>query len=119
MAAGTVNWLATLGVPAGTNTVRAYAVDTSGNLSLTNSVSFVSSNAFQLQLGFSSAQPLTNGALELKLDASLGMTGRIEASTNLSIWTVLTNFVSTNSPIQFRDVAATNYSRRFYRAVVP
>jgi hypothetical protein len=31
----------------------------------------------------------------------------------------LTNFTGTNSTLHFRDPAATNSSRRFYRAVVP
>jgi len=37
----------------------------------------------------------------------------------LEDWTTLTSFISTNATMQFRDSAATNYNRRFYRAVVP
>jgi hypothetical protein len=39
-AAGTTNWAAAVPLVAGANTVRAYAVDSSGNYSRTNSVSF-------------------------------------------------------------------------------
>ena len=41
LGAGTSNWSGVVPLLAGTNVVRAYAVDTSGNLSLTNSVTFV------------------------------------------------------------------------------
>jgi hypothetical protein len=119
LATGTTNWQTVLGVPAGTHTVRVFAVDAGGNKSTTNSVSFVATNSFLLRLGFNSTQPLTQTGLVLRLDASLSLNGRIEASTNLATWTSLTNFVSTNSTLLFRDPAVTNLSRRFYRAVAP
>jgi hypothetical protein len=53
------NWSTTLTLAAGTNTVKAYAVNLGGNYSATNSVSFVSSNSFKLQLTFALDQPLT------------------------------------------------------------
>ena len=116
---GWTNWMATVGLIKGTNVVRAYSVDTSGNASITNSISFVSSNAFTLHLGVSSSHSMTNGGPDLSLDVSPGLNGRIEASTNLVNWTTLTNFVSTNSVIYFRDPGFTNCDRRFYRAMVP
>jgi len=39
----------------------------------------------------------------------------IQASTNLYDWTTITNFVLSNSPISFRDDAASNFIYRFYR----
>jgi len=50
---------------------------------------------------------------------STGLNGHIQVSSNLTSWTTLTNFVGTNSTVTFRDAAATNSPRRFYRAVVP
>jgi hypothetical protein len=72
-----------------------------------------------LHLSFSSAHPLTSNGLDLSLDASPGLNCRMEVSTNLVSWTTLTNFVTTNSTMYFRDSSATNFNRRFYRAVVP
>ena len=57
--------------------------------------------------------------LHLSLGVSPGISGRIEVSTNLEDWTTLSSFISTNATMQFRDSAATNLNRRFYRAVVP
>ena len=116
---GWTNWTVALTLVAGTNTVKAYAVDLGANLSATNSVSFVSSNTFQLQLGFAVPQPMASNGLNFNLQVSLGVNGRIEASTNLVNWLTLTNFVGTNPIIYFRDAAATNLNQRFYRAVTP
>ena len=47
---------------------------------------------------------------------------RIQAATNLVppvVWTDLTNFAATNSPLEFTDHTATNYRVRFYRVVSP
>jgi hypothetical protein len=67
-------------------------------------------------LGFSS--PLWNiGRFNLMMFGPIGSNYEIDASTNLFNWIPLTNFVSTTSPIYFSDQSATNYKRRFYRAV--
>jgi hypothetical protein len=116
---GWTNWTAVLPLTAGTNVIKAYAVDLGGNASMTNTVSVVSSNTFNLRLGFRSAQPMTSDGLHLSLEVSLGISGRIEVSTNLEDWTTLTNFASTNATMQFRDSTVTNYHWRFYRAVAP
>lgn len=71
------------------------------------------------KLGFGSAHPLTSSGLDLSLEGVPGFNYRIETATNLSDWMLLTNFVSTNSLMYFHDAAATNFNRRFYRAVVP
>ena len=114
------NWSVTLALVMGTNTVKAYAMDLGGNLSTTGSVSFVSSNAFKLQLGFTNGPiSLTTNGLGFNLQLSPGLNGRIEASTDLVNWVTLTNFVGSNTTLYFRDAAATNLNLRFYRAATP
>lgn len=114
------NWLtATLKLVVGTNVVNAYAMNLGGIYSTTNGVNLVSSNTFQLSLAFATNHPLTSAGLSFSLLVSTGLTGHIQVSTNLLNWLVLTNFVGTNSTLNFRDTAATNSTRRFYRAVVP
>jgi len=112
------NWMATIPLVAGTNTVRAYAMDIAGSMSPTSSVSVVSSNAFRLELTPASSQPMTGNGWSFSLQVSPGLNGTIQASTNLVNWAVLDNFVGTNSTINFSDLTATNYNLRFYRAVV-
>jgi hypothetical protein len=113
------NWTTTITLAAGTNTVKAYAVDLGGNYSTTSSVSVLSSNTFKLQLDFAMNQPLTSTGLNFTLQISSNLNGHIQVSTNLFNWVTLTNFVGTNTTLNFRDPAATNSSSRFYRAVIP
>jgi hypothetical protein len=116
---GWTNWTTTVELISGTNTVKAYAKNLGGNFSTTNSVSFVSSNTFKLQLTLTNSVPLKTNGLVFSLQLSTGLNGHIQVSSNLTSWTTLTNFVGTNSTVTFRDAAATNSPRRFYRAVVP
>ena len=116
---GWTNWMTTVELQNAANTIKAYAVDTSGNVSTTSTVSFVSSNAFELQLAFTMAQPLTTNGLNFALQVSPKLNGHVEVSTNLVNWITLTNFVGTNSTIEFIDAEATNLNRRFYRAIIP
>ena len=60
----------------------------------------------------------TNGMM-MNLDGPLGFNYLIQTSTNLTSWQPWTNFTTTSQPFSFKDWAATNYSRRFYRAVMP
>ncbi len=113
------NWTAMVELQAATNTIKAYALDSGGNFSATNSVSFVSSNAFKLELSFPSSQPLVTNGLNLALQLSPGLNGHILVSTNLADWATLTNFVGTNASLNFLDATATNLNLRFYRAVIP
>jgi hypothetical protein len=113
------NWFVTLPLLSGTNTVKAYAVDSGGNTSTTNTVSVISSNTFKLQLSFATTEPMASNGLSFNLDLSARINGTIQVSSNLVNWMVLTNFVGTNETLSFRDSAATNFNRRFYRAVVP
>jgi hypothetical protein len=113
------NWTTTVTLAVGTNTVKAYAVDLGGNYSTTSSVSVLSSNTFKLQLNFTMNQPLTSTGLNFTLQISSNLNGHIQISTNLLNWLTLTNFVGTNTTLNFRDATATNFNRRFYRAVIP
>jgi hypothetical protein len=113
------NWTTTVTLAVGTNTVKAYAVDLSGNYSTTSSVSVLSSNTFKLQLNFAMNQPLTSTELNFTLQISSNLNGHIQVSTNLLNWTTLTNFVGTSTTLNVRDPAATNSKSRFYRAVIP
>lgn len=116
---GWTNWTARLRLTVGTNTIKAFAVDGSGNFSTTNSVNVVSSNTFKLQLVFTNTTPLKTNGLNFQLQLSTGLNGQIQYSTNLQNWLLLTNFVGTNASLNFRDAAATNSARRYYRAVIP
>ena len=77
------NWTTTVTLAAGTNTVRAYAVDLGGNYSTTSSVSVLSSNTFKLQLDFTLNQPLTSTGLNFTLQISSNLNGHLQFSTNL------------------------------------
>lgn len=72
-----------------------------------------------MSLGLAASNAFGDNGLNLMLYSLPGLNYRIEVSSNLVNWTTLTNFVKTNSPFQFSDPAATNYTRRFYRAVIP
>ena len=65
----------------------------------------------------------TNGLIfDIQLPVSLNgyiVNGHIEVSTNLTSWTILKNFVGSNSIATVSDPVATNATRRFYRAAIP
>jgi hypothetical protein len=116
---GWTNWSAVVALAQGTNILRAFAMDPAENISLTNTVAFVGSNAFKMILSLDSPQPSSGEGININLDVSLGITGRIQVSTDLVHWLTLTNFSSTNSSLHFRDASATGSERRFYRGVTP
>jgi hypothetical protein len=62
---------------------------------------------------------LTNGNFIFKIENLSGRVIALQASTNLVDWETLTNFSEGQTRMLFNDPAATNYSQRFYRAVVP
>jgi hypothetical protein len=65
------------------------------------------------------AHPLSSNGLDLVLFNLPGLEYRLESSSNLVDWTTVTNVLSTNATMHLLDASATNFSRRFYRAVVP
>lgn len=69
-------------------------------------------------LAFGSPALASNG-VNLLLDGFAGIAYRLERSSNLNDWQVVTNFVSTNALMPVRDPVAPNESQRFYRALIP
>lgn len=70
--------------------------------------------------------PLLTGPLVLDatgfsigLTLEVGRPYRVQFSQNLITWTNLKNFTAVDMNTLIRDPAATNVTRRFYRAVTP
>jgi hypothetical protein len=59
-----------------------------------------------------------NGNFALSLTGSSGFSYQIQASTNLSNWTVVTNIVNSNGTVGFTDTNTPAFSSRYYRAVL-
>lgn len=57
--------------------------------------------------------------LILNLSGSEGVNYRIQASSDLILWTTVTNLLCTNATMSFQDPVPASYQRRFYRAVTP
>jgi len=57
-----------------------------------------------------------NGSFQTVVTSKANRTNAIDASTNLSNWSSLTNVLNKTGTLPFSDPAATNYSQRFYRA---
>jgi len=124
------NWSANLNLVSGANKVSAYAVDASGNLSTTATLSLqftapkasvvaeISLPATTNIFAITDWSYSTNG-FNFTLQSSSALNGHIQVSTNLTSWVTLTNFIGTNATLNFRDASATNSSQRFYRAVIP
>jgi len=60
-----------------------------------------------------------SGGFQLSVGGGIGPGYRLEDSTDLLIWSNLYTFTNIEAAPQFLDLSATNYSRRFYRAVWP
>ena len=65
---------------------------------------------------FDSWTLLPDKNFQMFLSGTVGLTYRIEGSTNLEDWVVLTNIFDAAGPLQFIDLEATNFDRRFYRS---
>ena len=72
-----------------------------------------------LELGLISELRKLRADFALDLSLEIGRAFRVQGSTNLVVWTDVTNFTSTGLAFQFLDAAATNQTRRFYRVVSP
>jgi uncharacterized repeat protein (TIGR03803 family) len=69
-----------------------------------------------LPFQFTSISRLADKTVNLSLLGASNAPCRVDVSTNLVNWSTLTNLVNTNGTVQFKDVSAPNFSRRFYRA---
>jgi len=68
---------------------------------------------------FASPTLSSNGTFQTTLLSRANRTNIIEASTNLTNWTTVTNFLNKTGVALFTDPSTTNTSRRFFRARVP
>ncbi len=71
--------------------------------------------AYAVELG--AAYVPSNGFVQVTLTGGTGQWHRIEASTNLLDWSVLTSLNQTNPASAWLDTGATNFQRRFYRSL--
>jgi hypothetical protein len=89
---------------------------------VTNSALAVTSNPAVLTVvarpGLSLPRVLTNKTFQLRISGTTGSVLRIEHSTNLTSWLLLSNFTMLSNPVTFTDPGATNLPKRFYRAWV-
>jgi hypothetical protein len=97
---GWINWNVDVPLPPGTNLVRAYSVDAAGNISVTNSVSFIYVLSATLTVqtnGFGTVGPKYNNAL-LAISNSYTMTATAGKGYVFSNWVSGTGAVATNGP---------------------
>jgi hypothetical protein len=62
---------------------------------------------------------LTNGACQIRLTAEPGRNHILQASTNLSVWSAVSNLVPVNLRTEILDQGAAARPFRFYRVVAP
>jgi len=82
------------------------------------------SNPFQVVANrvppeISSVALLSNGSIQLTLTGYVGNAFRVFGSTNLQDWQALAALTNLTGSLFFTDPAATNYSQRYYRSVMP
>ncbi len=67
---------------------------------------------------FGSSLQSSDGEFRFALAGETGRNYQLQASTNLSTWSLVTNILMTNSTMSFVDPAAGRYPCRFYRLVL-
>jgi uncharacterized repeat protein (TIGR03803 family) len=68
-------------------------------------------------LQFTSAARLPDGTVQLALTGATNTTCRLDASTDLIGWVTLTNIPNVTGTIQFLDLDAPSFPKRFYRGL--
>ena len=71
-----------------------------------------------ITLALGPAPAWSSNGLSLALQGPLGSNYLIQASSDLVNWTPFRFFGITNSPFFFNDISATNFTARFYRAML-
>jgi hypothetical protein len=110
------NWNVSVTLPPGTNTIKAYAMDAAGNISITNSVSFIYVLSATLEVqtnGFGTVKPNYNNAL-LEISNSYIMTATAGKGYVFSNWMSSTGAVATNGPVlKFTMASNLNFTANF------
>ncbi len=113
------NWTANLNLAAGTNKFSAYAVDTTGNLSATNSISFFYVLTATLTVntnGEGTVSPNDNGAL-LEIGKSYTITAKAATGFKFVNWTG--GQTSTNPALTFLMASNLTFTANFADAAIP
>ena len=116
---GVLKWTPLAAQAPSANTIYVKVTD---NNSLSTSSNFLVQVFTTPQPGFTvpPAQTLKVNGFQFSLNTTPDTTWRIDASTNLLSWRpVKTNTADSSGTLHFTDLLATNYLRRFYRAVLP
>jgi hypothetical protein len=114
------NWSGSLALTPGTNTLQAYALDTSGNPSTTNTISFVDVALKNLTTITPPKTITLTSLFYLRGKFSFNVSGEanyqciVQVSTNRVDWiSAETNM----TPFTFTDVEAGQFKERYYRTV--
>jgi uncharacterized repeat protein (TIGR02543 family) len=113
---GWTNWNVSVTLPPGANTIKAYAVDAAGNISITNSVSFtyvLSATLAVETTGHGTLKPSYNNTL-LEISNSYTMTATASQGYVFSNWTGSAGAVITNGPVlKFIMASNLNFTANF------
>jgi uncharacterized repeat protein (TIGR02543 family) len=113
---GWTNWNVEVTLPPGTNTIKAYAMDAAGNISLTNSVSFIYVLSAPLTVqtsGLGTLSPNYSNAL-LAVNNIYTMTATAGKGYVFSNWTASTGALVTNGPVlKFTMASNLNFTANF------
>ena len=72
-----------------------------------------------LPLLFTSIARLSDGRVQLGLSGESGFNVQLRTSTNLTMWSVLTNLVNPSGSLSFTDAPPVSVPNQFYRALYP
>jgi hypothetical protein len=114
---GVITWTPTKEQAPGTNILTTVVSD--GDLSATNNFLVTVTEVNRELPVITEVSRSLLGQCQFTVSGPPGDVYRIEASTNLSHWQVISALTNINGTIQFQDVETTNFWQRFYRLFVP